>query len=118
MKLLTLVGALGFFLLMVGMARAETICTVTEKLQCSQGYGCQSVKNKIVVRIDMERQIYSRCDAKGCDEYQPKFTVSGKFINIAVPANGLLAKLTADGSSFTEVVTLGAVVLLSFGFCS
>jgi hypothetical protein len=103
---------------MIGSAMAETTCTITEKLQCAQGQGCQSVKNTIIVRIDTERQIYSRCDAKGCDEFQPQFNVSGKFTNIAVPANGLLAKLATDGSSFTEVATLGTAVLLSFGFCS
>jgi len=118
MKLPALVGAPCVLLLMVGLARGETICTITEKLQCAQGHGCQSMKNTIVVRIDMERQIYSRCDAKGCDEYQPQFTVSGEFINIAVPANGFLAKLTNDGSSFIEVATLRTAVFLSFGFCS
>jgi hypothetical protein len=96
---------------MIGSAMAETTCTITEKLQCAQGQGCQSVKNTIIVRIDMERQVYSRCDAKGCDDFQAQFSNSGIFTNIAVPANGLLARLTTDGSSFTEVATLGTAVL-------
>jgi hypothetical protein len=84
MKLPTIIAALFSVWLMAGIARAETTCTIIEKLQCAQGQGCQSVKNTIVVRIDMERQVYSRCDAKGCDDYQAQFTVSGAFINIAV----------------------------------
>ena len=54
MKLPVLVGALSVLWLMAGMVRAETTCTITEKMQCAQGQGCQSVKNTIVVRIDME----------------------------------------------------------------
>ena len=117
MKLPVLVGALSVLWLMAGMVRAETTCTITEKMQCAQGQGCQSVKNTIVVRIDMERRIYSRCDAKGCDDLQAQFSNSGTFTNIAVPQSGLLSKLTTDGSSFTEVATFATFVLVSFGYC-
>jgi hypothetical protein len=117
MKWKTLVAAVFGSYLTIGLAMAETTCTITEKFQCAQGQGCQPIESKVVIRINVEKQVYSRCDAKGCDDYQAQFTVSGKFINIAVPANGLLAKLTADGSSFTEVATLGTAVLLSFGSC-
>ena len=117
MKLPMLVGALSVLWLMAGMVRAETTCTITEKMQCAQGQGCQPAENTIVVRIDMERQIYSRCDAKGCDDREAQFSKSGEFINIAMHGTGMLAKLNFDGSSFTEVVTLGTTVLLSFGSC-
>jgi hypothetical protein len=117
MKLFKLLAALSMPLLMAGTARGETTCTITEKLQCVQGQGCQPLESKIIIRINTEQQVYSRCDANGCDDYQAQFNGSGVFINIAVPANGLLAKLTADGSSFTEVATLGTAVLLSFGSC-
>jgi hypothetical protein len=117
MKLHNLIAAMFCSYFMIGLAMAETTCTITEKTQCAQGQGCQPVANTIIIRINPEQQVYSRCDAKGCDDYQAQFTVSGAFINIAVPANGLLAKLTADGSSFTEVATLGTAVLLSYGTC-
>ena len=118
MKLHNFIAAIFSSHFMIGSTMAETTCTITEKFQCAQGQGCQSVKNTIVVRIDIDRQAYSRCDANGCDERQGQFSISGEFINIALPENGLLAKLIRDGSHFTEVATLGTNVLLSFGSCN
>jgi hypothetical protein len=117
MKLHNFIAAMFSSYFMIGLAMAESTCTITEKVQCAHGKGCQPVENTIIIRINPEQHVYSRCDAKGCDDYQAQFTVSEAFINIAVPANGLLAKLTGDGSSFTEVATLGTVVLLSYGTC-
>ena len=117
MKLPTLVGVLSVLWLMAGMAKAETTCTITEKMQCAQGQGCQQVENQIVIRFDGERQVYSRCDAKGCDDLKAQFSGSGGFINIDVLGRGILAKLSRDGSTFTEVVTLANFVLVSFGSC-
>lgn len=117
MKLPTLVGALSALSLMAGMARAETTCMITEKMQCAADQGCQSVKNSIVIRLDQEKQVYSRCDAKGCDDLQAQFSSSGEYINIGVSGRGMLAKLKSDGSAFVEVVTLGTDVLMSFGSC-
>lgn len=117
MKLSTPLASLSILLLMTASARAETTCTITEKFQCAQGQGCQPVKNSIIIRMNVEKQGYSRCDAKGCDDFTAQFALSGAFINIAMPANGMLAKLTSDGASFTEVATLGTSVYLSFGSC-
>ena len=117
MKIFKLLATLFIFMLMAGMARGETTCAITEKLQCAPGEGCQPIQNTIIIRINSEQHIYSRCNANGCNDYQAEFNTSGIFINIAVPSNGLLAKLTIDGSSFTEVATLATAVLLSFGTC-
>ena len=118
MKILKLLATFPIIMLMAGTVEAETTCTITEKWQCAQGQVCQSIQNTIIIRINTEQQIYSRCNANGCDDYKAQFTVSGAFINIVLPANGLLAKLTTNGTSFTEVATLGTSVLLSFGSCS
>jgi hypothetical protein len=95
----------------------SSTCSIVEKMTCVQGKGCQTIENKIVIRIDAERKIYSRCDSSGCDDFSAQFSVSGQFLNIALPANGMLAKVSIDGSSFTELATQGTSVLLSFGSC-
>jgi hypothetical protein len=117
MKIFKVLGTLSLILPLAGVARAETTCTITEKWQCAPNQVCQQLENTLVIRIDLDRQIYSRCDAKGCDDFQADFSNSGIFINIAMPANGLLAKLTKDGSNFTEVATLESIAFVSFGSC-
>ena len=117
MKWKPLVAAVFCSYFTIGLAMAETTCTITEKFQCAQGQGCRPIENKIVIRINVEEQVYSRCDAMGCDDHQAQFSNSGIFTNIALPAKGLLAKMTVDGSSFTEVATIMNEVLVSFGSC-
>lgn len=109
---------LGLVAALPSVALAETTCTVTEKMQCSAGSGCAKIEPKIVIRLDRAAGTYSRCDAKGCDDYRAQFFDSGVFVNIALPERGVLAKMSVDGSIFTEVVTLTGVVLLSFGSCN
>ncbi len=60
-----------------GSASAAVTCTISEKLQCNPGEGCVAIKNSIVVRIDFNQQVYSRCDAKGCDDFIGQFSKSG-----------------------------------------
>lgn len=98
-------------------AAGELTCTISEKVRCSQGQGCHPVEATIIVRLNPEQQTYSRCDAKGCDDFQAQFGVSGNFLNIALPQNGMLAKVSGDLLSVMEVVTLGADVLVSYGSC-
>ena len=44
---------------------------------------------------------------------------SGAFLNISLPKKSMLAKLGGNNlEHFTEVVTLGTVVLVSHGQCS
>jgi len=100
-----------------GSASAAITCTISEKLLCNPGEGCAAIKNSIVVRIDFDKQVYSRCDAKGCDDYIGQFSKSGVFINIGMPDKGMLAKLSSDGSSFLEVVTLMTATFVSYGSC-
>jgi hypothetical protein len=99
-------------------ASADVTCTIREKYSCAEGEGCAPVENTIVVRIDIPGATYSRCDAKGCDDYGALFSSSGEYINIDVPGRGMVAKMASDGSEFVEVATLMSVVLLSFGNCN
>ena len=112
-------GLLLFLGAAVGSASAEAAvtCSIAEKSQCQAGTGCSAVQPTIVIRLDMATNSYSRCDAKGCDDFVAQYSQSGNYINIALPERGMMAKLSMDGSSFTEVATLAGVVLVSFGSC-
>lgn len=99
-------------------AHGQTLrCQIDLKHQCNAGSGCQRVQPTIWNFIDLTEQTISRCDAKGCDTYPARFSVSGAFINIALPERGMMAKLKSDGGSFTEVATLADATLISFGAC-
>lgn len=114
MKLSTILASL--IVLSSTPAMAQVTCTITSKFGCGP-QGCKQGTPTIVVRIDEERQQYSRCDAKGCDDYAALFSRSGMFLNIAMPKNGAMAKMTEDGSSFVEIVTVMDVPIICFGTC-
>ena len=100
-------------------AHAQVLrCDINTKYQCAPSGGCTTVTPTIWNIIDLGKRTVSRCDAKGCDTYPAQFAVSGAFINIALPERGMLAKASADWSSFSEVATLTNVVLVSFGRCT
>jgi hypothetical protein len=92
-------------------------CEIATKYRCDASSGCQKVAASIWNIIDVAKQTIARCDAKGCDTYAAQFAVSGGFVNIALPKNGMLAKMSSDGSSFMETATLTGVALVSFGSC-
>ena len=117
MKKLKFTLAIAGASLFPNIANAVTRCTIFEKMICGQGKTCESIKNEIVIQLEFEKQIYSRCDAKGCDNYKAQFYPSGEYINISVGERGVLAKLSRDGSSFVEAATIGNQILLSFGSC-
>lgn len=99
-------------------AHGQTVrCQIDLKHQCDAGNGCQRVQPTIWNFIDLTEQTISRCDAKGCETYPARFSVSGAFLNIAVPERGVMARLKSDGGSFTEVATLADATLISFGAC-
>ena len=97
------------------VAKAET-CTITEKQYCEQGHGCKAIPITVYNRLDLQRSVYSRCDALHCDDYPAQFTKSGAYTVIDVPDRGLIAKLSAT-SEFTEVATSVGTVYVSFGTC-
>ena len=99
-------------------AMAVTTCTIAEKLACGRASGCKRIPVSVVIRLDVQNQTYSRCDAKGCDDYPSQFAPSGIFTVIDVPGRGMVAKMLGDGSEFVEVVTQGTGVIVSFGKCN
>jgi hypothetical protein len=65
----------------------------------------------------MSGRTYSRCDSRGCDKFDARFSRSGVFTIIDLPGRGFTAKLAADMSTFIEVATIETQALVSFGAC-
>jgi hypothetical protein len=104
--------------LALASAQAQVLrCDISAKYRCELSAGCTTVTPTVWNIIDVANRTVSRCDAKGCDTYTAQFSVSGDFINIALPERGMLAKASTDWRSFSEVATLTNVVLVSFGGC-
>ena len=91
-------------------------CDISTKYACNRD-GCTPNARTVWNLVDVDRSQYSRCDGKGCDEFQMVQSASGIFVNIDVPGRGVLAKMSRDGSLFVEVTTLADNVLVSFGAC-
>jgi hypothetical protein len=91
-------------------------CEILKKYVCEPG-GCKSVPAKIWNRVDLSNHSYARCDSAGCDNYAVEISQSGAFLNLAIPKNGVVAKITIGNNSFHEVVSLGQIVYVSFGVC-
>ena len=100
------------------LAAAQVLrCDIASKHRCDANGGCQKVPAGVWNIVNFPKQTLARCDAKGCETYPAQFVTSGAFINIALPANGMLAKMASDGSTFLETATLMGTVLVSFGAC-
>src|SRR5262249_14163271 len=91
-------------------------CKVSTNFSC-EAAGCAPAHLGTWRVIDLSKKTYSRCDLRGCDEYDAQFALSGEFVVIDVPGRGLTAKLAADRTTFLEVVTFGSMALVSFGSC-
>ena len=120
-RLLAAIGLLAFFAVIFAniepAVAAKYICEVSAKFVCGSDTGCQ--KNPIGVwnEIDTEQLTLARCDRKGCDRYKAIFATSGAFINISLPQNGMLAKISLIDSKFVEVATVMTAVFVSHGQC-
>ncbi|WP_157791138.1 hypothetical protein [Bradyrhizobium japonicum] len=92
-------------------------CDFNTKFVCRETSCGMSEDNGVYALIDTEAKTYSRCDARGCDHYKPEISTSGRFLNIALPANGMNMKLRTDDLSVVDVATIGLDVLVSRGDC-
>jgi len=99
-------------------ANAQTVrCDIGTKFACIAASGCNDNPPGVWNVIDFTTNSFSRCDKNGCDTYEMSPTRSGLYISIDVPGHGMFAKMSADGSQYTEAVSLGTDVLVSFGSC-
>ena len=94
----------------------ELTCEIHEAYTCRPKAGCIKHVSGATNRIDSDRKKYTRCDQKGCDEYDMKLVRSGEYALIEVSGRGMLAKINTAGS-FMEVVTLMDQALISYGTC-
>jgi hypothetical protein len=98
-------------------ARAETYrCDFTVKRQCSSDGQCRTLPPVVWATFNAETNTYARCDRSGCDSYQAMVSRSGIFRILALPMNGVFAKIADDGSA-VEVTSIGTDVLISYGTC-
>jgi hypothetical protein len=95
---------------------APLSCVITAKFACMPA-GCGAVETGMFSVIDMQSGSFSRCDRRGCDEYEATFSSSGQYIVIDLPGRGMVAKMSANGAEYLEVTTLGTNTLVSFGAC-
>jgi len=85
--------AMIFCALLASPAAAETMtCRITAKHSCEPATGCKKLQPGVWNVLDVTRQTYARCDARGCDTYDASFSPSGAFIVIDVPSRGMVTK--------------------------
>jgi hypothetical protein len=110
--------------LYVAPAHAQELrCDISTKYVCEVN-GCKSVPATGWNVINQAKGTYARCDAKGCDVLDARFSEAGAFLNIQVGPS-TIAKMTLidvplaelKANSFHEVATQFHAVYVSFGSC-
>lgn len=92
-------------------------CIFSQKEQCQRGSPCRTVPaDRMWTKLDMTVGTYSRCDAKGCDDYRGDVARSGIWANFTFPGRAFIAKVSVDGD-LVEVATLNDVTFVSYGKC-
>lgn len=115
-KCKTTVALLAIFLFPNPASTQTVICAISTKYSCGAA-GCNQTQVTVQNILDLSRQTYARCDAKGCDTYDAQYSRSGAYFVVDVPGRGLIAKIATDMSAFLEVATAGTTALVSFGSC-
>lgn len=125
--MLTTLRVIGRFLLfspIIPIASAELAdaravrCDIIEKYQCEPHFGCSSIDSRVWNIVDLATSSFSRCDSFGCDDYNAVISsADGLTMSIEIPGVGLFATIAPDGTSFSEMATIGRVVVVSFGAC-
>ena len=90
-------------------------CDAARLIVCNEGQ-CQEAPPSVWLIVDFDRKTYSRCDSKGCDQYQMMALPSGIFVNVVYNPSSIF-KATADGSEYVEVTTLGLATYSQSGTC-
>lgn len=99
----------------------HTLCIPVKKYSCGPN-GCSEIQPVVFVLLGGKSQnaTYSRCDSSGCDTYEAMIGDSGDYKNIQpVEPRGFLSKMSYNtiDKKFTEIVTLGIGVDVSYGYC-
>jgi hypothetical protein len=92
-------------------------CTPRSHFRC-EGSSCTYEPPVVHLILNRDRNIVSRCDAKGCDDFEGTFVSGGMYTNIqGIEPRGLLVKVLGN-SEYVEVATSGLVTHVSTGACS
>ncbi len=76
-RFLVTAAALAMVVAAEAVHAAPITCSIDEKFSCGSR-GCEAVSPRSAYNlINDERQTFSRCDDKGCDDYPAIFTRSG-----------------------------------------
>ena len=106
------------FLISVDSAKAQQFsCYVERKELCQNNVSCRKIDNTMVLKIDLERSSYSRCENNRCQAYEVAISNSGQFVNLSGGYHGLLAKLDTLSNELLEVATLGLNTFVTFAKC-
>lgn len=90
----------------------------SEQLRVCTPQGCQEEPAKVFVRWTPSKALYQRCGGnEPCGDYEPVVTHSGSWTNLSMPANAMIARVTASGQ-FVEVATQMEAVLVYHGQCT
>ncbi len=81
------------------------------------GKNLKSVKSTIWIKIDFRRNIYARCDKKGCSRCDFTLSISGRYTNILLPKCAAFIKINNINYSFVDMTTLTNHVFVSYGRC-
>ncbi len=93
------------------------ICNPSRKTFCSEGK-CTDMKASVWVTIEPALKTASRCDSKGCDNYNVLLSESGIFTNLTRPGNdSWTVKVNNIDGSYTEVTGLLLDQYISYGSC-
>src|SRR5262245_55725289 len=115
---------IGMALLVSTEVHAQWKCNISKKYVCEES-GCRAIPADMWHMFDRVKGTYARCDSKGCDTAEARFSEAGVFLNIEVPGRSNIAKIATQdvppagmrALSFHEVATLHHTVLISFGSC-
>jgi hypothetical protein len=102
----------------------EYKCEIEDKYLC-ESTGCRPVPATAWNILNIQRETYARCDSKGCDIHDARFSPSGAFMNVQLPGRNTIAKMatidvpmaTLKKFSFHEVATQFHAVYVSYGTC-
>ena len=100
----------------------HTLCIPVKKFHCNAS-SCQNSEPKVFNLISGSREnpIISRCDTKGCDNYESILDDSGEYKNIqSLEPKGFFFKISYNtiDQKFVETTSLGLDTFISYGYCT
>lgn len=91
------------------------ICTPTTTRVCSV-QDCKTTRPTVRLELRPTSSQYSRCDERGCDDYDAQVSASGIY-TIIEAGRATFVKVVNDGSEYVEAASLGTSIVQNFGRC-